>query len=400
MKLSEAYEAYKKFKVPSLSEIRDNASEHSKTSLVIIIFLVMLLLLALQYIPHLQVAQFNITNQKDLADAENSYRATLAQIFGGVAIGIGLYYTWRRIGIAEKELKATQDNLEITQKNLAVAQENLKVSQESQITERFTRAIEQLGSEKIEIRLGGIYALERIAKESEKDYWSIVNIFAAYIREKSSINEKLNEDKKISTDVQAILEVLFKHEHPDTGIINLQDASLIEAQIGSCHLKWVNFERANLKKANISWADLECANLNGTNLEKSYLSYSNLKYSNLIGANLEKAILSNADLTSARLVMANLKWANLEGANLKEVTFKEADLTKTNLEGADLRGAYYLSPSQLSKSKSLYNAKIDEELLIILKDEHPELFESNCTEGELKRRSEILANLGFVPSKD
>ena len=59
---------------------------------------------------------------------------------------------------------------------------------------------------------------------------------------------KLNEDKQISTDVQAILEVLFKHEHPETGIINLQDANLIEAQIGSCHLKWVNFERANLKK--------------------------------------------------------------------------------------------------------------------------------------------------------
>ena len=96
MKLKEAYEAYKKFKVPSLSEIRDTASQHSKTSLVIIILLVVLFLLALQYIPHFQVAQFNITNQKDLADAENSYRATLAQIFGGVAIAIGLYYTWRR----------------------------------------------------------------------------------------------------------------------------------------------------------------------------------------------------------------------------------------------------------------------------------------------------------------
>ncbi len=74
-------------------KIRDTASEHSKTSLFIVILLVVLLLSTLQYIPHLQVAQFNITNQKDLADVENSYRATLAQIFGGIAIAIGLYYT-------------------------------------------------------------------------------------------------------------------------------------------------------------------------------------------------------------------------------------------------------------------------------------------------------------------
>ncbi len=113
MDLREVIRKYKQFKVPSLSEIQKKANQHSKTSLVIIILLFALLLLALQYIPHNQVAQFNITNQKDLADAENSYRATLAQIYGGVAIAIGIYYTWRRITIAEEDLKATQENLKV-----------------------------------------------------------------------------------------------------------------------------------------------------------------------------------------------------------------------------------------------------------------------------------------------
>jgi len=179
MELKEKYEKYKKFKIPSLSEIYEKANQYSKTSLVITILFIVFLLLAFQYIPHYQVAQFNITNQKDLADAENSYRATLAQIFGGVAIGIGLYYTWRRIGIAEEDLKATQ--------------ENLKIAQEGQITERFTRAIEQLGNEKIEIRLGGIYALNRIANESKTDYWSIIEILTAYVRKNSPTEvEKIN----------------------------------------------------------------------------------------------------------------------------------------------------------------------------------------------------------------
>jgi len=47
------------------------------------------------------VAHFGISNPKGLADTENSYRATLAQIFGGVAIAVGIYYTWRRISYAE-----------------------------------------------------------------------------------------------------------------------------------------------------------------------------------------------------------------------------------------------------------------------------------------------------------
>ena len=60
-----------------------------------------------------------------------------------------LYVTWRRVIAAERTAEA--------------AQQTVAVAQEGQITERFTRAIEQLGSDKIAIRLGGIYALERVA---------------------------------------------------------------------------------------------------------------------------------------------------------------------------------------------------------------------------------------------
>jgi hypothetical protein len=61
----------------------------------------------------------------------------------------------------------------------------LQVNREGQITERFTQAIDQLGAtddkgnKLFEIRLGGIYALERIARESEEDYWPIMEILTA-----------------------------------------------------------------------------------------------------------------------------------------------------------------------------------------------------------------------------
>jgi hypothetical protein len=311
MDLREVIRKYKQFKVPSLSEIQEKTSQHSKTSLVIIILLFALLLLALQYIPHYQVAQFNITNQKDLADAENSYRATLAQIFGGVAIAIGLYYTWRRIGIAEEDLKVTQENLEATQK---VAQGNLKIAQEGQITERFTRAIDQLGSDKSEIRLGGIYALERIANESEKDYWPIMEILTAYVRKNSSI-ELTNQDR-VSLDIQAILTI-----------------------IGRCNYAY------RQGKSN-------CLDLSKTNLK---------------GVELTEAQLVKANLTGAHLEGTFLVFASLEETNLREVYFKGSSFLYASLKGADLRKAYLrevygLSFDQLSKAKTLYKAELDPEL--------------------------------------
>jgi BTB/POZ domain-containing protein KCTD9 len=82
---------------------------------------------------------------------------------------------------------------------------------------------------------------------------------------------------------------------------------------------------------------------------------ANLKEANLEGTNLRKANLKGADLTEA----------NLKGANLER-----ADLKWANLEGTNLGETYGLSIDQLSKVKTLYNAKIDDELLIPLKEKY------------------------------
>src|SRR3954465_11308549 len=57
------------------------------------------------------------------------------------------------------------------------------------ITESFSKAIEQLGSDKVEVRLGGIYSLERISKESPDDYWTVMENLTAFVRERSRRNE-------------------------------------------------------------------------------------------------------------------------------------------------------------------------------------------------------------------
>jgi hypothetical protein len=97
----------------------------------------------------------------DRRKLQNDARTTLLQGLGGLAVLAGAYAAWRQ---------------------LAAGREQLRVAQQGQITERFTRAIDQLGSPRLDVRLGGSYALERIAHDSPGDRATIEEVLTAFIR--------------------------------------------------------------------------------------------------------------------------------------------------------------------------------------------------------------------------
>ena len=49
-----------------------------------------------------------------------------------------------------------------------------ELTEQGQITDRYTKAVEQLGSDKLDVRIGGIYALERIARDSATDHPTVM----------------------------------------------------------------------------------------------------------------------------------------------------------------------------------------------------------------------------------
>jgi hypothetical protein len=57
------------------------------------------------------------------------------------------------------------------------------LTREGQITDRYMRAVDQLGSASRDVRIGGIYALERIARASREDHSTIMEVLSAFIRE-------------------------------------------------------------------------------------------------------------------------------------------------------------------------------------------------------------------------
>ena len=236
---------------------------------------------------------------KERVELENDTRATLAQIFGGLFLLTGLYFTWRRITATER---------------------NVEIAQEAQVTERFTRAINQLGHRKIEICLGGIYALERIARDAKTDEYhrQIMEIFAAYVRHHAPydpITMEL-EAPKIKAEIQTILTVLGRSKR---------------ALEGSAE------RRLDLSKVNIWGAHLEEGNLKGVDFSGA----------NLERVHLEKANLEGVIFTNARLVWTGLANANLKQADLRVVNLTHAKLNGANLEGADLSRAIGLTKEQI-----------------------------------------------------
>ena len=228
------------------------------------------------------------------------------------------------------------------------------------ITERFTRSIEQLGNKEETIRIGGIYALERIANDSPRDGWTIMEVLSSFVRGKQSVKgQDLDGLPTIRTDSQAALTVINRRQtelestsqYLDLSLSNLTEANLvganldrvklsnsalIKADLREASLNLANLSHANLSGANLTNVQLEQANLIQADLSNTNLSSANLHEANLNKANLADAILDGAILTNTSLGNTNLTGAILIGANLRGATLSKANLTKADLSGADL----------------------------------------------------------------
>ncbi len=161
------------------------------------------------------------------------------------------------------------------------------------MTQRFTQAIEQLGQtgrERLDVRIGGAYALEQIARDSAELHWPIVEILTAFIREHASKEAEWSPPpgRRSPADIQAALTVIGRRPTE-------QDQAPLD-----------------LRTTNLYGADLRGANLQGAILERAILRLAYLQEANLEGADLTGAELQGAELQAASLKGAHLELANLE----------------------------------------------------------------------------------------
>lgn len=390
----------------------ENKTDTLKDWLIILAFIFILTLVSVVWL--FLFSDFAFFNAKVLEfsqriDYGTKVLTTTGTIFGGLAVLINAYYAAKRWEAMDKSAMAANESAKAALKNAEAAIQNAKAAQDKQITERFAKATEQLGSEKIEVRLGAIYTLERIAKDSKDDHWTVMEVLTAFVRENAPlptknveflINTWLNNSKvietqqelKICTDIQAALTVIGRrtcaYDPPNNGGLDLRNTSIVGANIKEANLQRAIFREANLQKADLYKVDLQIADLNKVNLQWAILIKANLQKAELGDANLFKCSLNKANLQGAYLAKANLQqaylteanlqgaalWsANLQGANLREANLKQTDLERANLEWADFKSAKLqkanfsgsslkkanLLGANLSKAKNLEQWQID-----------------------------------------
>ena len=145
------------------------------------------------------------------------------------------------------------------------------IAGQEHMANRRKAATEQLGHEDIMVRIGGLYSLASVAKDSnnEDEIRNIMDILCVFIREKSKI--ELNPEDHPKEDIQiAITQVT--HLVAYFGLlpyykINLSQSDLTKCNFENAHLIQANFSGANLKSANLSRASLEGANFQKAQLE-------------------------------------------------------------------------------------------------------------------------------------
>jgi uncharacterized protein YjbI with pentapeptide repeats len=258
-----------------------------------------------------------------------------------------------------------------------------RISEQGQITERFTRAVDQIGqtgAEKIAVRLGGIYALERIMRESQADEPAIIELLAAFLRTFSAVPEGGYQGVKVGSrgdpapplppaDLQAVVTVLGRRPRPelsenrvDLRKVNMRGANLHGANLAYADLRESYLYEADLTNANLTYGFLVSVDLRGADLTNAKLNEANLWGGDLKGSGQSVTVLKNADLTNAKAPFSSFYGANLTDAQLRGTDLAFADLDSTKLDGADLAGAdlrfAHLYGADLTNARSLTPAQL------------------------------------------
>ena len=126
---------------------------------------------------------------------------------------IALPLTLWRIRVADRQSKAAHQQVETSQEQVATSQRSL-------LNERYQKGAEMLRSEVLSVRLGGIYALARLAREHPDEYhMQIMRLFCAFVRnptietseDAGSAESYLHRGpEKSRTDIQEIMTAIGK----------------------------------------------------------------------------------------------------------------------------------------------------------------------------------------------
>jgi hypothetical protein len=268
------------------------------------------------------------TTPKDVADEENEFRKTLIQLIGGGFALVAVYFTWRRVRVAEQ----------------------------GHLTDRYSKAIELLGAAdkdgnpNVEVRLGAIYALERIAQDSARDQWTIMEVLTAYVRKNAPAPAEARPREEFAarpaTEIQAILTVLGRRKRgpkrePEGQGLDLSGADLRKVNFSQAHVEGANFSGAHVEGADFYEAHVEGANFRGAHVEGAGFGQAHVEGADFTMAYVKGAYFYEAHVEGANFYRANVEGADFHGAHVEGARFSGAHVEGADFGGAHVEGAYF-----------------------------------------------------------
>ena len=234
-----------------------------------------------------------------------------------------------------------------------IAERQVRISQESHYTELFTKAVEQLGADKpardgegternIEVRIGAIYMLERVLKESKDLKVSmeskIRDLLSSYIKEhcdgavrltRGELNEyggTLGGDPECHKKVMKLLHERLSIQ--DDGSQNGFDIARLREE--------ALYAPANSKDVHAALDVLSGIPANSPSLDEIETNAANLSSCNFQEANLSDRQFVNLRLNDSRFEASKLDRTVFENCELKEVFFSGASLRNSEFVACDL----------------------------------------------------------------
>ncbi len=275
--------------------------------------------LAIWLIPRWQVDRWRragISDEEKLAELGVQARSSITQALGGLALIVTIAITAFQVNEARRSSDSAQQNAD---KNFDLAQQsaarNFALAQRGQVSERFSRAVEQLGATDenrnpdTAVRTGALFSLMRIGIDSPAHTQPALLVVATYVR-------RFKKPAKLQPNGCGA-DYDFTQSQPD--IANA--------------LRFVLYRIAAKLKDKKEFLGLRGANLNGLALD---------------GLNL-----SGFDLTRIKFAHASLLRADFRGANLRRANFEHACLIGAKFKGASLEGAQFTGATFTERGRDL-----------------------------------------------
>ena len=266
--------------------------------------------------------------------------------FAAAFVGLyGLYLANRRAHALEQQAKA-----QLNQSRALLDQTRL--SEQTQITDPFARAIEGIGNKSKAVRMGAIYALERIAQDSERDFTTIFSTLNSFVRDNVGRRSHTPDDAQVDSsnrpgiDTEAATIVLER-------LINSDMAESLTVSFRELDLRGLEMVKMDFRRFDFSNADLSGSKLSSCNFGEIRLHQLRMRNAALFDCDLRDASFNFCDFRNSNFTISNFDRTSFFYCDLSSATFSSGSFENTSFQASTLNATMMSTrflPSQLDWS--------------------------------------------------